>query len=156
MEHIHTAVSCACFAALGLTLAEQIIPPEHFGKQIRLILAVLLMTAIISPLTKLDFSGLQTDLAFAEDTAAEITELAEQAQNAAVKESICAALNRALTANAVNCEVLDADVHIQADGSIFINEVTVSGNLLTGRVYLREWLGSSVEITEGGDVACMN
>lgn len=148
MEHIHTAVSCACCAALGLTLAEYIIPAEHFEKQIRLLLAILMMTVILAPLTKLDLSAITANAAFAEKSAADLIEIAGSAQQEAVTESICAALNRALAANHVNCKVIAADVHIQADGSICINEVKVSGNLLTGSVWLREWLGAETAITE--------
>lgn len=141
---------CACCAALGLTLAENILPLEQFERQIRMILAMLLMTAILKPLTKLDFSAFQADFAPSDRDASEIAAMAEQAREQAVSESIVAALNRALAANEVPCTVYAADVHIQADGSIVIYEVTAGGNLLTGTVFLREWLGDGVTITEGG------
>ena len=140
---------CACCTALGLTLAENVIPLEKFERQIRMMLALLMMTAILRPLTKLDFSAIQTDFADAEAGSAEITEIAEQAREQAVAQSICAALNRALAEKNVPCTVSEADVHIQADGSILINEVKINGNLLTGAVFLHEWLGDDVAVTEG-------
>jgi len=156
MEHLHTAVTCACCAALGLTLAESVIPLERFEKQIRLLLAILMMTVILTPLTKLDLSAFTANAAYAAESADDLTEIANAAQQSAVTESIIAALNRALASNGVNCEVIAVDVHIQPDGGICINEVTVRGNLLTGSVYLREWLGADTAITEGSDAACMN
>lgn len=156
MEHLHTAVTCACCAALGLTLAESVVPTERFEKQIRLLLAILMMTVILTPLTRLDLSVVTANAAYAEKTAADLTEIAQAAQQSAVTERIIAALNGALSSNGVNCEVIAADVHILPDGGICINEVTVHGNLLTGSVYLREWLGADTAITEGGDAACMN
>ena len=133
---------CACCTALGLTLAENVIPLEKFERQIRMMLALLMMTAILRPLTKLDFAD-------AEAGSAEITEIAEQAREQAVAQSICAALNRALAEKNVPCTVSEAEVHIQADGSILINEVKINGNLLTGAVFLHEWLGDDVAVTEG-------
>lgn len=150
IETIRTTVLCACCTALGLTLAENILPLEQFERQIRMLLAILMMTAILKPLTKLDFSALQTDFSTVGKEASEIAEMAEQAREQAVSASIVAALNRTLAANDVPCTVYAADVHIQADGSIVINEVTAGGNLLTGTVFLREWLGDDVVITEGG------
>lgn len=151
METIRTAVLCACCAALGLSLAEGILPPERFGRQIRLMLAMLMMTAILKPLTKLDFSGVSAEFSDAAETTEEIAALADQARQTAVAESIRNALNRALTENSVPCTVTDVHLHIQADGSIIINEVFITGNALTGSVYLREWLGDETVITEGGD-----
>ena len=60
-------------------------------------------------------------------------------------------MNRALEARGVSCRVIGIDLHIQDDGCIIINEVTVCGNSLTGSVYLREWLGDDIPITAGGE-----
>lgn len=150
IETIRTTVLCASCAALGLTLAENILPLEQFERQIRMILAMLLMTAILKPLTRLDFSAFQAEFAASEHEISDIAEMAQQAREQAVSASIVAALNRALAANEVPCTVYAADVHILTDGSIDICEVTAGGNLLTGAVFLREWLGDDVQITEGG------
>ena len=141
---------CACCAALGLTLAENVIPLEKFERQIRLMLALLLMTAILRPLTKLDLSALKTDVSAAEAASGALAETAERAREQAVAQSICAELNRALAERDVPCKVSGVSVHIAQDGSIRINEVRITGNLLTGTVYLHEWLGEDVPVTEGG------
>ena len=56
MDTIRTTVLFACCTALGLTLAEQLLPAGQFAKQIRMITAILMMTAILVPLAKLDLS----------------------------------------------------------------------------------------------------
>ena len=109
-----------------------------------------MMTAILTPLAKLDLSGFVPDDTAAEIQSADLQAAAIQMQEQAVAESVCRALNRALTEKQVNCRVLDVSLHIQPDGCISINEVTAEGNLLTGTVFLREWLGADVMITEGG------
>lgn len=113
-------------------------------------IAVLLMTAILVPLTKLDLSDFRTDLSAADAQSADLQTIAEQMQEQAAAENICNALNRALTEKQVPCRVLDVSLHIQPDGGISINEVIAEGNLLTGSVFLHEWLGTDVTISEGG------
>ena len=151
METIRTAVLCACVAALGLTAAENLIPAEKYGKQIRMMLALLLMTAMLKPLTALRMPDIPETETETEQSLSEIAEQADRLRTEAVEESICAGLNRALEEHGVSCRVTGIDLHIQDDGSIIIGEVTVSGNSLTGSVYLREWLGAEIPITAGGE-----
>ena len=80
----------------------------------------------------------------------DVQTIADEMREQAAAESIRNALNRALSEHQVNCRVLDVSVHIQSDGCISINEVTAEGNLLTGAVFLQEWLGDDVTVTEGG------
>lgn len=150
MDHLRSAVLFACCTAFGLTLAEHLLPAERFARQIRLITAILLMTAILTPLTKLDASGFRTELSGAEAQSADLQEAAARMQEQAAAERIVSALNLALEEKSVRCRVLDVSLHIQPDGSISINEVTAEGNLLTGTVLLKEWLGAEITVTEGG------
>ena len=152
MEHLRAAVLAACCAALALTLAESMLPTEKFHRQIRLMMTLLLLTAVLKPLTGLDFSPL-TDGLPADTAAEDFTTLAEQAYTEAVAERIVSSLNEALAEHHVNCTVTALDVHIQTDGSIVINEVVIRGNILTGTVYLREWLGDAVTVTKEDDAA---
>ena len=147
MDTFRTAVTAACCAALALTLAEGILPAERFHRQLRLLMSLLLMTAVLKPLTglHLDFPA---ETAEAETAAADLTALAEAAYEQALSERIVSALNSALTEHGVGCTVTAVDVHIQEDGSIVINEAVITGNTLTGTVYLREWLGDAVTVTK--------
>ena len=150
MDTIRTTVLFACCTALGLTLAEQLLPAGQFAKQIRMITAILMMTAILVPLAKLDLSQFRIKLEYSGSQAADLQAIADEMQEQAAAESIRNALNRALSEHQVNCRVLEVSVHIQSDGCISINEVTAEGNLLTGAVFLHEWLGDDVTVTEGG------
>ena len=140
----------ACCTALGLTLAEQLLPTEHFARQIRMLTAILMMTAILVPLTKLDLTSFRVGLDAAGAQSQDLQDAAADMQEQAAAESIRNALNRALTERNVNCRVQAVSVHITSDGCISISEVSASGNLLTGAVFLHEWLGDDVTITEGG------
>ena len=126
------------------------ISPE-FEKQIRLIFAIIMMTVILTPLTKIGSSSIISDIPESQFTAEEITENAKRMQEQAAAESIRTALNHALTEKESGCTVEFVTVHIPETGGIDIIEVKVTGNLLTGTGCLREWLGDSVTITEGGE-----
>ncbi len=142
----------ACFTAIGLTAAEYIVPLEKFEKQIRLIFAVIMMTVILTPLTKIRSGDFSTDIAESHCFAEDITENARKMQEQAASESIRTGLNHALAEKESGCTVESVTVHISESGGIDIIEVKVTGNLLTGTVCLREWLGESVTITEGGEI----
>ena len=150
MENLRNAVLFGCCAAFGLTLAELILPLERFTRQIRLLTAILMMTVILTPLTKLDLSDFTAHLSDENPQASDLIEAAAEMQEQAAAERICNALNRELAEKQVNCRVTEVCLHIQQDGCISINEVKAEGNLLTGTVFLREWLGNAVTITEGG------
>lgn len=150
MEQIRTAVLSLCLTVLGLTLAENILPLEKYTKQIRLMTAAILLTVLLKPLTELRLPMLHTEHTMPEDTVSELTELAAQARDNAVSERLCSALNQQMQINNVPCEVIAVSAHISEDGRIVISEVAVSGDRLTGSVYLHEWLGTEVTVTEGG------
>ncbi|MBR3448017.1 MAG: hypothetical protein IKH27_09445 [Oscillospiraceae bacterium] len=150
MQELQSSVLLICLTALGLTLAEGLLPNHRFEKQIRLITAALLLTVMLKPLAGIRFSGFSASLCESEAEKAELTALAEQAENHAVCESIRSALNRELALRDIPCEVTAVTAHISEDGSIVISEVQLNGNLLTGSICLKEWLGPDIRITEGG------
>ena len=150
MQELQSSVLLICLTALGLTLAEGLLPDQRFEKQIRLMFAALLLTVMLKPLAGMRFVGFGSSLRESEAETAELTALAEQAENHAVCESIRSALNRELALRDIPCEVTAVDAHISEDGGIVISEVQLNGNLLTGSICLKEWLGPDIRITEGG------
>lgn len=149
METLTQTVASVCMIAVGLSFAECIIPMERFSKQIRWLFTLLLFIGILRPWLNADVwdaAELPTD--------SETSSYADELQSTAdtlLTESIAAqmknTLNTALTEHNVNAEILTIDVHIAEDGSIDIKRITVTGNLLTATVYLREWLGDGTEIS---------
>lgn len=146
MESIQTAVLSACMIALGLTLAEGILPMERFGRQIRTLFVTLLLIGMLRPLIGMDVSF--PDAVFSVDgITEELTAAADAARSEAVSACIQSSLQEQLDAHHVACEILEVTVHIQEDGGIVIDEVLITGSTLTGTIYLREWLGDAVAIT---------
>lgn len=149
MDTLAQTVTAACIIALGISLAESLIPMERFGKQIRWICTLLLFIGMLRPWVGTDdwpLSQLPTD-----DNDHTYTEDLQSAADSLLTESIAQqlkqTLNASLAEHKVNAEILSVDVHIDDDGSISIKQITVTGNLLTATVYLREWLGDDAEIS---------
>ncbi|MBR3268996.1 MAG: hypothetical protein IKI58_09810 [Oscillospiraceae bacterium] len=150
MGMLRSAVLCGCFASVAFSLAEGILPLERFQKQIRLLITVLLLSVLLRPVLHLKDAELSIQDADVNPQTETLTASLKQAQESAVSESICNALNRALSEKNIACTVSECSLHIDPDNSIIINEVVITGNVQTGTVYLREWLGTEVKIREGG------
>ena len=148
METIRTALFCGCCAALALTVAGELLPAERFCKQIRLLFTLIMAAAVLRSMTALDLRFDLPDPAAAQADAAAQYETAQALLRYAAAVRICNALNLAFAQKNIPCEVISVDVHIAADGSIGINEAVIRGNLLTGTVYLREWLGDGITVRE--------
>ena len=148
MEALEKSVFCVCMAALGLRLAEGILPIQRFAKQIRVLFTALLLICLLRPLLDMDFSAVGQGLPANEDYA-EFAELGDAARCEAVAECVQNRLQSELDAHHVECEILSVNVHIQEDSGIEIDEVLIGGSTLMGTVYLREWLGNGVRITVG-------
>ena len=109
------------------------------------------MTALLRPLTALHLPALPETLTDTAACAEEIAQQAAAARESAAAESVRNALNRTLAEEHAPCTVTEVYLHIQSSGSIDISKVVISGNLLTGTVYLHDLLGSDVTVTKGGD-----
>lgn len=156
LDSMHTAVLCGCCTALALRIAESIIPLERFQKQIRLLFSMLMLVTLLKPLTNLDFSVSAWQHSDAEQNIQNAAALAEAAREEAVSDSILHALNQKLSERQVPCEVKEIKMHISDTGSIEIDEIRITGNLLTGAVYLHDWLGSAFSVTEWKEAASLD
>ena len=148
MAHLSDAVFSICCIAFGIALAEELLPAEGFRRQIRILTVLLLTAAVAKSVAGINFTGFQSYPASPAPESAEIEERAVRMQETALSETVLNGLNRALQEKSVPCRVTEVHLHITDGGSILIDRVTVSGNVLTGTVYLREWLGSGTEIKE--------
>lgn len=148
METLRVTVLGVCCAAVALALAEQVVPTDRFRRQLRMMVTLLMLTAVLRPLAGLDLSALTQNFPADTSTTEDLKALAETAYTEAISERILDTLNSRLEEHSVSCRVTALRVHISADGGISISEAVIKGNTLTGTVYLREWLGNDVTITK--------
>lgn len=111
-------------------------------------MTLLLVTSAVKAVAGIDFSAFSLPEAEPSSTTVQIAEQAGRMQKNALCETVQSGLNRALSERKVPCQVVKTDLHITDSGSITIDRVSVKGNLLTGTVYLREWLGPDAEIVK--------
>ncbi|MBR6761076.1 MAG: hypothetical protein IKM30_03470 [Oscillospiraceae bacterium] len=149
MQTIETAILAACSIALGLSLAEGIIPMERFGKQIRWLFSLMLMIGMLTPLRTWDAAAFRENLQTnnPQSSMEDLQHAADTLLCDSIEQQLIATLNQKLSEHKAPCTVQALDVHIQEDGSIVIYEAAISGNILTGSVYLHEWLGADLNIT---------
>ncbi len=149
MDTLATTVSAACVIAVGMAFAEHLVNMERFGRQIRWLTALLLFLCIlrpwcgqpIKPSHRLEIPS--AEHGYAED----LQEAADGLLTESIGTQLRQTLNNQLETHGVSAKVENVDVHITEDGSIDIKRVTVSGNLLTAAIYLREWLGEDTTIS---------
>lgn len=146
MEILKSTVFCICCGAIGLSLTTETLAAERFRRQLRLIAVLFLLITALSQLRTLDLSVFTEGQTAATQSADEIAERARSVQEQAVADALCRSLNQALDEHKVPCEVTRVELHISESGSIEIDRAFISGNLLTGTVYLREWLGADTDI----------
>lgn len=149
MDTLQSTVLAVCMVTVGLSFAEHLVNMERFGRQIRWLTVLLLMICMLRPWS----SNLRSDASLwlpqtnehqqAEELQAAADRLLLQSISAQLQQS----LNSALREQNVNAQITAMDVHIAEDGSIDIKGLTVSGNLLTAAIYLREWVGDDITIT---------
>lgn len=151
MDTLRSAVLCICCGAIGLSMTTEMLASERFRRQMRFLAMLLLLTAGLTQLRALDLSAFSGESGSITQTAGEIAERAKAAEEAAAAEAVCRSLNRSLQEHQVPCQVNAVSLHISKNGGIVVDRAYISGNLLTGRVWLREWLGADTEITEGGE-----
>lgn len=148
MDHFRNAVFSVCCVALGLSTADGILPSEMFRKQFRILTTLLLLTALAHNFTKIDLSLICPELQTYDSVTTEITDRASVLQATAMEKTIKESLNQELKEHNVCCTVQKVYLHNNENGGINIDRVTVNGNVLTGSVYLREWLGDKTTIEE--------
>ena len=140
------AIFCGCMAALALTLAAGMVDMGKYRRQMRILFTAVMLTAVLRPLAGMRLPAMLPADGTAGESAGQSYRTAQEIQEEAVALRTRTALNQALAEQEVPCEVLAVDVHIQADGRIEISGVTIAGNIQTGTVFLREWLGEQCVI----------
>ncbi|MGN0648312.1 MAG: hypothetical protein ACI4J3_06765 [Oscillospiraceae bacterium] len=149
MDTLQSTVLAVCMVTVGLSFAEHLVNMERFGRQIRWLTVLLLMICMLRPWS----SNLRSDASLwlpqtnEHQQAEELQAAADRLLLQSISTQLQQSINAALREQNVNAQITAMDVHIAEDGSIDIKGLTVSGNLLTAAIYLREWVGDDITIT---------
>lgn len=127
MEQIRELVGGVCMLSLAVGLCSLMGIGKALERQIRFILSLLFLLALILPFKELDIRELGDLSLFAEQEvhAGELTEELNRQMAEETRKQICSSVGQLLTDAGFSWEKVDASVHIDETGCIYISEVHV-------------------------------
>ena len=147
METCRQAALCACAVSLAYGILSHLLPTERFAKQLRLILTLLLLIALIQPFLHQDVS--LPALAIQEDSQSAYTQQYTQALIRQTEAHLADALLEQLEAAGVACQKVQVEIHIDQQGGIDIREVRLQcADFQAAVTKLHRTLGADITITE--------
>ncbi|MGN0590046.1 stage III sporulation protein AF [Ruminococcus sp.] len=147
METCRQAALCACAVSLAYGMLTQLLPTERFAKQLRLIMVLLLLIALIQPFLKQDFS--LPALALQEDAGTGYSQTYRALLSRQTEEQLAETLSEQLNEAGIACQRIQVSIHIDEEDSISIREVRLQcADYPSAAALLRQSLGQDTRITE--------
>lgn len=130
MELLKRVILSACFLSIAISLADSIKPGERFARQLRLIFSLIFVSGIIAAAASSDLEFELPAAAGVEelDGYINISETADQAVLSTAENSVIDTVGRILTAEGISFEKITANINMNGDGSININEIGYCGS----------------------------
>lgn len=147
METCRQAALCACAVSLAYGILTHMLPTDRFAKQLRLIMTLVLLIALIQP-----FAGRTVSLpalGLPEDTREAYAQQYTDALARQTEEKLGETLWQQLETAGIACQELQVRIHIDRQGGIDIREVRLQcADFQAAAALLREALGTDTTITE--------
>lgn len=130
MDMLKKIILSACILSIVISVADTLKPSEKYARQLRMIFSMIFISGIIA-------SGIRSDFkleipAFADTEYGEqyddISAAAEGAVEHTAESSLADMICRILTSQGISFEKITADININEDGSININEIGYCGS----------------------------
>ncbi|MCM1529594.1 MAG: hypothetical protein NC093_06300 [Alistipes sp.] len=150
MDEIKAAVGAVCAISAVRCVMGNITSPTRLRNQVMIIMD-LLLAAVMAAVFMRGCSAFELpEISVYEYKAGEYESLYEEAIEARTASNICLVLQQQVEAAGISCEKIEAEVNISADGSIFINRVTViSGDFQAASEIIKASLGTETEVVNG-------
>lgn len=147
---MESAVLSICIVSLAASISENLTAGTKFGKQVKFILSLIVISVILRPFS--DGIALP-DISDIPDTP-EFQQYSDEFYNSEMKsrisENISETLESLLLENGINTEFIDTDINISDSDSISINSVTVgTDNFQQAERIIKENLGEETEVLNG-------
>ena len=129
LELLKKVILSACFLSVVISLADSIKPGDRFSRQLKLIFSLIFISGIITSAANGNFSF---DLPVAADVGelenySDMSEAADNAMMYSAEQSVIDEIGRILTAQGISYEKITANINMEADGGIIINEIGYCG-----------------------------
>ena len=150
MATMKAVVLTACFLGIAVSIADTLKPGERFGKQIRLIFAVLFIIGITAPFLKDGIPEL-SDIDSVEASAVymDIQEAVDDQLKESIESNIGSSLGALLAEKEITADKITVSINIEDGKSISINKVTLRcGNIAAAEAVIKAALGTEVTVVE--------
>lgn len=129
MELLKKVVLSACFLSIVISLADSIKPGERFTRQLKLIFSLLFVSGIVVSAVNSDFDFEIPVAASVEDLEVyeNLSETADKAVLSSAENSVIDMVINILTSQGISFEKIIANINMNDDGSININEIGYCG-----------------------------
>ncbi len=150
MDEIKAAVGAVCAVSAVRCVVGNITSATRLKNQVMIILDLLLAAVMAAFFMRGCSSFELPEISVYEYESGEYESAYEETLESQVSSNICLVLQQQLEAAGIDCEKIQAEVNISADGSIFINRVTViSGDFQAASDIIRSSLGTETEVVNG-------
>ena len=149
MEGFKSCTAAVCAVSAGICIVESLVSGTRLRGQMKFILDLVLITVVITPFIKAgtDFQlpepggyGTETDYHI---------EVYSDALRRQVSYNVSEVLLQQIQAAGISCYKIETEVNISDDGSISINNVTLSTDNFTGAAdVVRRSLGAETEVVD--------
>lgn len=149
MEGFRNSVMAVCIVSAVLSVVGNLVSGSQLKNQVRLILELVLAVTVISPFIngkssiELPETGLyDVDYSYS-------IEIYNESLKQTASHNISEVLMEQITASGIDCEKIEAEVNISADGSISISRVKISADNFRGAAdIVRTCLGTETEVID--------
>ena len=150
MEGFRNSVMAVCIVSAVLSVVGNLVSGSQLKNQVRLILELVLAVTVISPFIngkssiELPETGLYDDMDYSYSI-----EIYNESLKQTASHNISEVLMEQITASGIDCEKIEAEVNISADGSISISRVKISADNFRGAAdIVRPCLGTETEVID--------
>lgn len=150
MEGFRNSVMAVCIVSAVLSVVGNLVSGSQLKNQVRLILELVLAVTVISPFIngkssiELPETGLYDDMDYSYSI-----EIYNESLKQTASHNISEVLMEQITASGIDCENIEAEVNISADGSISISRVKISADNFRGAAdIVRTCLGTETEVID--------
>lgn len=150
METLRSAVLYACMLSAAVGMLSLICPGKSMVRQMRFLISLLFAVSLAVPIARFELPP-ELDVLAQEELTAQTHVLDERVRESLLvetKQRTEQVLAEALASQGISCEELCAEVHIDADGRIYISKVTAQCDAFAqANAVLSDLLGEEVEIS---------
>lgn len=140
-------VLAVCLTAIGLSIAEGLMPSEKFAREIKIIFGLILIIGIANPVLKLFKSFSLPDTSYTDIQIENIQNNTASVLENSIENNLCSAISSMLSEKDIVLNEIYVDVNISENYCISFNEVGLNcDNFSLAESIIYETFGNETEV----------